>query len=378
MKAIRCSSLPLAWQCPESQNLPPDAPRLNLSSEPAELGTAAHRWLAAHVQNQELDPAHLATEHGCDHDELRMLCHQGAKALSKLREHFSAADEPMQVEVPLRGQLDDDTTIAGTADLLSRQGTTALFLDYKSGRVESDYGHQLRGYGWLGTHFWELQKRRIDDVVCITVWLRDGVWDIEKLSRAQVDSWAEEMRRRLKNGRGSFNPGGHCGHCQRAHSCEARRVLVRSTIADLSVDGMKVVQWDQSTRAALGPQIGEAYGRAKLIEKAAEDFKNTLRADIESHGPLPIGGGRQLALTPVNRRVLDATKARPVLAQWLKPDEIDTETTISASGVDSLAMSKAPKGQGAAVKRAMAAALEEAGAISVNPTFQLRECKEVQ
>lgn len=376
MNAIRCSSLPMAWACPESQNLPSDAPRLNLSNEPAELGTAAHRWLASHVQGVELDRANLAAEHGCDADELGMLCAQGAKAFTKLREYFHAADEPIQVEVPLETGPHCNLLICGTADVLARQGDTALILDWKSGRVESDYTHQLRGYAYAAIeHLYQKHKRRIADAVVITVWLRDGVWDIEKLTAGEVAGWASEFGRRLKNGRGSFNPGGHCQYCQRSTSCEGRRALVRSTIADLSVEGVKAIEWTLATRAELGEQIGKMYGIVKLVEGAAEDFRQTLRADVEAHGPLPIGGGRQLALNPVNKRVLDPAKARPVLARHLSAEEIDSETTISVSGCEALAVAKAEKGRGAATKRAMAAELEEAGAVSINPVFQLRESK---
>lgn len=377
MNTIRCSSLPLAWVCPSSQELPPDAPRINQSDEPAELGNAAHRWLAAHVKGTDLDIDQIAAEHACDADELKMLCAQGAKALAKLAQHFHAADEPMRVEVPMVCDT-GEALITGTADLLARQGTTALIGDWKSGRVESDFRHQLMGYSLCALRHFELKKRRIDDVTIITIWLREGVWDVERFTRDQILSWADELRRRIKNGRGNFNPGGHCQYCPRAIYCDARRALVRSTIADLSVEGVKVVEWTSETRELMGETIGEMFNRAKLVERAAEDFRATLKADIALHGALPIGGGRQLALTAVNKRVLDPAKARPVLAQWLSPDEIDEQTTISVSGCESAAVAKAAKGQGAATKRAMAAALEDAGAVSVNPTYQLREGKALE
>jgi hypothetical protein len=88
-----------------------------------------------------------------------------------------------------------------------------------------------------------------------------------------------------------------------------------------------------------------------------------------------VGGGRKLALVPTNKRVLDVSKARPVLAKHLSGDELDRATTISASAVDDIAAAKAPKGKGAATLRAIRADLEAAGALSINTIHQMKETK---
>jgi hypothetical protein len=367
---VRCSALPLFWACPESQNIQPDEVVLNESGEPAEAGTACHRWAAAFKRGEELDIGALAREHGCDENELQMLCAQVRRALSELSKYLDAQDV-LQVEVPLAAELAPGVIAPGTADLLGRSGRTGLVLDYKSGRLDSDYVHQLRGYA-LGA----AQKLgSVEEIVLIVCWLRQGVWDVERLSVAHLRDWAEEFGKRIRNGRGNFNPGGHCAYCPRRAECPGRRALVRSAIADLQRDDMKVIAWDADTREALGPVIGEMYGRAKLIEKACGDFRDTLRADILEHGDLSIGGGRKLGIVTVNRRELDAAKARPVLSQYLTAEEIDQATKISPSQAEAIAVAKAERGQGASTKRALAAALEEAGAVSVNPVQQLKELK---
>jgi hypothetical protein len=374
---VRCSSLPLFWKCPSSAFVDPGEVVLNQSSEPAEAGTAFHRWIAAHIRGEDLDQGDLATEHGCDADELKMLCAMGVKALKELRRHFDGCDGPLMVEAEVAADLGDGLRIVGSADLMGRQKRIALILDWKTGRVESDYGHQVRGYAYSGME--KLATKvplDIDEVVVITVWVREGVWDIDRFTVKQLQGWADELRRRVRNGRGNFNPGGHCAYCPRAAACPGRRTLLRSVIADLSVEGMKVLEWTPETRAALGPQIGEMFGKVRLVEKAAQDFRETLKADIEQHGPISIGGGRQLAIVETNRRVLDPAKARPVLGRYLTPEEIDRATTISPSQCEGLAVAKAPKGQGAGIKREIGAALEAAGAVSINVIHALKETKE--
>lgn len=367
---IRCSSLPLAWNCPASQE-PTDTPAIDSSDEAAEVGTAFHRWMAAHINGVELDQAALAAEHACDVEELRMLCGQGVKAYTALRRYFDGHN--FRTEAPLSAELPDGTEIVGTGDVLACQAKTVIVLDWKTGRVDSDYTHQTRGYAYGAMR--EFDAHKPDSATVITVWVREGYWDVEHLTRSQVAAWGHEYAQRLKNGRGKFSPGAHCGHCPRATSCPGRREMVRSVLADLSIDGANVMEWTPETRAALGPKVGEVYGRLKVAAKAIDAFKDLLREDIAKFGAMPIGGGRKLDLTPVERRVIDPAKARPVLAKYLTPAEIDQATTISASEADELAVAKAEKGKGAATKRALRADLEAAGAISINTTHQLREGK---
>lgn len=369
----RCSQLPTIWVCPESGNPQPGEIVLNLSSDPAECGNVAHRWMAGYVKGVELDQVQLANEHGVDADELRMLCAQGVKAWKELRAKAGIDHALGEVEFAGSATLGDSgITIRGTLDYLQPVERRALIVDYKSGRVDSDFTHQMSGYGRLAV---EEYGDEIDGVTIIVVWLRSGEWDITHMDVAQIRSWEEEFIRRARNGRGNFNPGSHCEYCPRSAACPGRREMVRATIADLTVKGVPEIAWTPETRNEMGPAIGEMYGRMKMVEGIAEQFRAAVKADVIEHGPLPIGGGRQLAISEVNKRKLSPTFARPVLAKWLTPEEIDAETTISASGVEAAAVAKAPKGQGAATKRAMAAALEEAGAISINTILQLREGK---
>jgi hypothetical protein len=367
---VRCSSLPLFWQCPSSHDVQPDEIVLNESGEPAEAGTACHRWAAAFVRGKELDIPALAKEHGCDENELSMLCAMVRKALAALRQHFDAADGPMLVEQPLTATIGENIVAVGTGDIVARSGRTGICLDWKTGRVDSDYTHQLRGYA-LGAL--ELLGE-VDEIVLIVVWVRQGVWDVERLSGHHLRDWAAEFSRRVRNGRGNFNPGSHCQYCPRALDCPARRAMVRSTVQTFAEH--TVVNWTPETRTAMAPAIGEMFGRVKLVEKACEEFRSALRADVDANGDLPIGGGRKIGLTQFNRRELDPALSRPVLSKYLTPEELDSITKISPSQAEQIAVSKAERGKGAATKRELAAALEAAGAVSVYPVTQLRELKE--
>lgn len=367
----RCSQLPTVWLCPESGNPQPGEVVLNLSNEPAETGTAFHRWMAAHIDGTELDQDSLAREHGVDADELKMLCAMGCKALAELGRYLEKSEDPLRTEVALMTALDEHATIVGSGDIVGRQGDTLLIVDWKTGRLDTDFAHQLRGYALSAVgEMSAATGHQFSDVVVITVYVRQGVWDVDKLTVDQLNAWAQEFSRRIKNGRGTFNPGAHCQYCRRASSCPGRREMVRAACADL-----QVAEWTPETRLASGPKIGETLGKLKILVDLAEQFRAVVKEDVLQHGPLPTGPGRQLAILTVNKRELDAGKARPVLSKWLTADEIDAETKISVSGCEAAAVEKAPKGQGAATKRSIAAALETAGAISINEIQQLREGK---
>lgn len=368
---VRASSLPLFWACPKSQERPEGVVLVNESNEAAEAGTAFHRWIAAHIAGDELDQAALAKEHGIeDEDELRMLCAQGARAYAELKKHFDGADAPPLTEVALETIL-DECAIVGTADMLARSRDVGLILDWKTGRVESDYTHQLRGYTLAAMEL----LGDVREMVVITVWVRQGVWDVERLSREQLTSWARHLNERARNGAATFNPGGHCQYCPRRMSCPARTGLVRATIAELT-SGEPVIEWTPETRKELGPRIGELLDRADMVKGLCETFRAAVKADVQEHGPIPIGDGRQLGLQTVRRRSLDTRLALPVLKERLGADELRDVIKISVSDCESAVAARAPKGKGAASKRELCEALEQAGAIRTTETFQLREQKE--
>lgn len=372
---IRCSALPRVWACPASEaEAAPGDVLINESSEPAECGTATHRWLSAYIKDgTELSKADLAKEHGCDVDELSMLCAMGIKVLNQIKEKLGPAAATLRTEIPLRAVLAEGIEIVGSADLGGEDGDWVVFIDFKTGRVDSDYGHQLKGYGLCGIR----RRPGSAGAIVVTAWLREGYWDIERMTRDQLESWADEMARRIRNGRDQFSPGAVCGYCRRRMSCPARRVMVQSVVSDLTVGGAPIIEWTPETRTELGPQIGEMFGKMRVIEKAAQAFRDLVKVDVEQFGPLKIGGGRQLATLEVRKRVVDPAKARAVFGEvGLTQEEIDGATTISASKLDDAVAAKAPKGGGAAAKRALAAALEAGEAVRFDTSLQLREGKE--
>lgn len=369
---IRCSSLPLAWNCASSLEAPAAGEALiNQSSEPAELGNAVHRYLAAHVAGTELDIGQLATEHGCDPDELGFLSAQGRKLLKELGKYIDLSKA--ESEVPMSVNIGDEITITGTGDLCDRQGDTALAVDYKSGRADFDHTAQLRGYGLLLLHKYGSAVRKVTTIVAR---LREGIWDVEHLTREQLESWRDEFKRRLRNGKGKFNPGGHCEYCPRSRNCPGKQEMAKAAIAEANAVGMAVVAWTPETRLAAGPKIAETLGKFRVITDIAERFREAVKADVLEHGPLPAGPGRQLAILTVNKRVLNPAKARPVLlGKYADQAAIDAATTLSLSKLEASLAAASAHGLAAANKREMNAALEAAGAISTNEVKQLRETK---
>lgn len=371
MTSIRCSSLPLLWVCTQSQAIEPADVMINDYSEPAELGTAFHKWIAGHIVGKAPEIRQVADQYVVDRDELSMLANCGKQIWKNLEPMFPGT---LEIERSLSASLTATLTLTGQLDLGTHNEHGEIVVDWKSGRVDRDYAAQTRGYALLKLlDAWD-ENREPPSVTTVTAWVRDGVVDVEHFDVADIMEWRDELLRRLKNGADRYSPGAHCIHCQRRLNCPARQDLVRSVVAELLVGG-KTIEWTPETRKELGPQIGEAFGRVKLVEAACEAFREQLKIDINANGPLDIGNGRQLHMSPTSRRYLDAGSAIAVLANFIDPTELLQCTSISISKAEKCAVAKAAKGNGAQVARELEAALIKANALRTVTSHSLREGK---
>lgn len=371
MKTHRCSSLPLIWRCTQSQEDSPSGVSINDYSEMAELGTAYHKWIAGHITGKPLEIRQLAEQYAVEADDLSMLVNCGKQLWKQLEPMLTGK---VEIERLLTATISGQITLTGQIDLGTSTSEAEIVLDWKTGRVDRDYTAQVRGYALLKLmDAWD-ENREPEQVTTITAWVRDGVLDVEHFDVADLMAWRDDLILRLKNGKDKYSPGPHCAHCARRLNCPARQELVRSVMAELTV-GASPIAWTPETRKELGPLIGDAYGRVKLVEAACEAFREQLKIDIEANGALDIGGGRELRLSPTNRRYLDAGKAIPVLEDFIDPTELLQVTAISISKAEKIAVSKAAKGKGAQVARDLEAALIKADALRTVTSHSLKEGK---
>lgn len=369
---IRCSRLDRAWICAESLN--PGEPSIETPSEPADLGSAFHEWSRT---RGTADQSEIATRYNVSADELDRLIAYSMVAERDLRKWFqgAAAERALEYVEPWDCPPYDKIRLTGSIDRCEVLGESAAILDYKTGRVDTGYEHQQRGYGFLMIR----AEPRITEVKSATVYVAHGYWKPRTYKVESLESWWFDFKRRLANGIGRFSPGDHCGYCPRRPTCPGVQAYQRSALAIITDDNLDspntcAADLTVDNMAVVGPQLAETRSNVSYIAKRCEEFMSVLRAKvIEVGGEIPAGDGKVLKIIKVNRRTLDAQKAWPVLAAHLNDQEIAESCKISLSKCQDIVGAKAAQGTKGAVRKQLAEDLEGAGAVIPSITEQLRE-----
>lgn len=337
---IRASSADLVWACAAAAT-----PELAVDPvhEASETGTAVHRNLAMLVRLGTL-PDEMPD------GEIAMLSHMGAKMW---REHLRDAFPGARCEVEHRASL-DDWALTGHPDVESVAQTTARILDWKTGRKDAAYEHQMRAYAVLLMS----DHEQVEEVVSTVAWLRTQEIETYRTTRQDAIGWVVEMAERLRH-TDVFRPGAHCTYCHRAHECPGRSALVRRSIADV------LGQESPSEALARMPpaEIVELYRKAKLASKAAAEVEKAIKAHVEVAGDV-VADGERLTIETTPSREVDAYAAWTVLQDAIADDEaLLACVRPSLSKINSAVAKAAGKGKGSAAVRALEERLREAGAI---------------
>lgn len=361
---LRCSSLPLAFKCPGSVRR--GRVLINETNDAADLGTAAHEGLAKLVNTGRVDydgVPELARKHGVNETDLRVLLAQGAKLWEQVK---AGIPDPM-TEVELSHTL-GPLTLTGHADILGRSANAGHVDDWKTGRNDSDYSEQLKGYAALAL----LEDGTLASATAGVLWVRDCEYEHYTMDRAGLYDWLQRVEDEIVQWDGTFRPGKHCEYCPRGHECVARNALVRRDVAAISDRDLVGHVEDAETLAAMTAERKvEILQQADRVGKLAERVRAAIRADVAKHGDI-VGSGVRLTLVTEERRKLDTWAAFPVLEAAAFTDEQKAEVIdISLSRAEDVAASRAGKGKGAAAKRELRAALEGAGAIKIETITKL-------
>jgi len=361
---LRASSLPLAFRCPASLR------RNGLLIDPvhgsAADGTAAHECLRSLAETGALDWARvreIAERSGADVEQVRMLCAMGVKLWSEVSASFPEA----LTEVWLSSEAAPGVLLTGHVDLLSVRGTVARAGDWKTGRKDSDYSHQMRAYGALVM----LDNPELTEVTVTVLWVRDQEIENYTMTRESARSWLRQLVEQVVEWDGVYRPGSHCAHCPRSHECDAAKAMVRRDL-DVVADPMTVARAEGELALMSPAEIVGIFKKADLVVRYAERVRSAIRAHVEAHGDI-VADGTRLTVVSEQRREVDPLKAWPVLeAAGFRDEDFAAAMTLSASRLEKVIASKAQRGKGAKAVRAFQEALKGVGAI------QVREIKKLQ
>lgn len=334
---------------------------------PSDLGTAAHEALAEVIEGREPDLEIIALRHGVDLGELSTLVAVGRSAWNKLAPSYPNARTEVAVSADEEVTGQEGLRLVGHVDVLSEQWPEeARGIDWKSGRKEeTDYYDQIAGYATcliLGHGF----KR----VVFSVVWLRSMSIETFTFTREDAVKFAARVAAALAPG-ASYRIGEHCPNCARSHNCPALIAAGRRDLALFAgADAGEIIA------AAPSEQLVALRRKVRTLVSFAESLDDAIRRRVATDGPLDSGDGYSLQLVEENgKREIDTIKAWPVLQAALTDEELAPCITVSARAVDDAVAKKAGKGKGAAAKREIAAALEQAGALTQPKVTKLKEVR---
>lgn len=368
MMQLRCSALPLAFKCAGSLRAEPGEVLIEIAHEGGALGSAVHAVLAEMVLNQNgeyPDVRPFALKYGVGADDLGRLVSYGSHAWRAVRDYYPipSAEEHLAYETP-------SFALSGHLDVVALGSNWANFLDWKSGYKQPDYYAQLMGYATLLVATYP----SVRTVKASIVWLRDWSQETVLITADDVLAWEDELYVRVVQWDGKYSAGEHCQFCPRFAACPARQALVRSALLEVEPS----LAGQAADRAVVMPRIVELYrtGKLHLAKQILDRVEAIIRQDIQVNGPLSLGNGRELALVPEPRDMIEPLKAWPILSGYLSQEELAGCVKIGKTAMLDAIGDKAPKGRKAKAKEQVMAELTAAEAVKKETIYKLRERKE--
>lgn len=351
---LRCSSLPLAMRCPGSVHNDGGV-LIDDWNEAGEDGTDIHRLLATHPEGDA--PKELVAELS---DEARILYYTGAKMW---REHISAWMPNSHAEVEFADT--GDSALTGHIDRLSLRlsESTAVVLDWKTGR--KDYDHKAQGFGYALLVL--ARQHELQSVTVHFAWVRTQELESYTVTRKRADSWQQELCD-IYEWDGVFHPGDHCTHCRRHATCPALHAMNKQSLA--LVTGQTV-----DLASMPSPEIATLYRRLGPLAQQISDLQEAIKSEGKTRGGIDDGAGRILHYKQTKGpREVDALKAWDALTERLTDKELAPCLKVRIGEVENAVAEKARKTEGprkgAAAIRALNEALEKAGAIKQEPQYR--------
>lgn len=360
---LRCSSLPLAFRCPASVRRGDLV--LNETNDASAAGTATHDVLRGLPDRGFISwdaIPEIAARHGAAADEVRVLSALGAKLWPQIAGSFPNA----VAEVGLQSEIAPGVTLMGHADLFTVTADVARGLDWKSGRKDSDYSHQMRGYCTLIA----LDNPDVQEVSFTLGWIRDQEIETYRMTRAEVFAWLRELVETVVNWDGVYRPGDHCAHCPREHECAARNALVRRDVAAFT-DKALVYRAEAELATMTAAEIIELEEKAANVERYAGRVRDAVKLHVLKNGDIE-ANGKRLTIETEERRQLDPILAWPVLeSAGFVDDDFASCMDLRISKVEKRVAEKAGKGRGASAVRDLKEKLSAAKAVEVKEVQKL-------
>lgn len=365
---LRASAMPTAFKCGGSiQPCDLEAEEVN---EAAETGTAAHKCFESLAKIGKIDWENV--DNVCDEldgnsEEVRMLCGKAQKIWTKLRESFPCALTEIAVSYEVPSLDVAGVRLTGHIDLVSVVGNQVRILDWKTGRIDANYSHQMKAYLAMVV----LAFPELTGGTATIAWVRTGEIENYTMDRAAALRWVAEFERRVVEWDGVFCTGDHCAHCRRFHECEAGNKLARAYVA--SVAGIDLASMTETVDTMTPDDAISLYNKARIVARLSERALKAIKARTEKETEI-VGTESKLYIATEGRREIDPKKAWPILeGMGFTDDDFAACIKMPVTKLEKRVGDLAEKGKAAAAKRDLTQKLELAGAIDITEVFKLEE-----
>lgn len=358
---LRASSLPMAFTCPGSVR--PPKVKINPDNEAARLGTAVHEVLQPLAEGRPIvwdGIAEIAARWGVNVVELKALTAVAARLWGDVHQYFPNAMSEVACEIDF-GWI----KLTGHVDLVSIAVDVARAGDWKSGRKDSNYAQQFRGYGALILKYAE----HLREVTVTGLWLRTREIENYTMDRAELERWIQEFRDKVVNWDGVYHPSDdHCPYCPRflANDCPAGTAMARQAIAVMS-DLQLTSDLENDIERFSADELIDLKKKVAFVRNSADRVDDAIRARTITLGGI-VGTKEQIIVENSAKREIDPQLAWPVLeAAGFTDADKAAVIKISASAIDEVVASRTARGGKKAAIQLINEQLELAGALTRVP-----------
>jgi hypothetical protein len=342
------------------------------ASDAASEGTAAHK-IMEQISGRDLsslddvDVVGIADLHRVDAEALRMHAVNGIWMWKRIRPAFV---------IGTRGEAELKATVAGInvtghVDLMASDDEIANLADWKFGRLDRDYYHQLAGYMALALKA-HPNFKRVTASIC---WMRDREIEPYSMDREQAEAWEAHLEAEIVRWDGrTFRPG-----ALRPLSALPRLPGGARRGEGAGRDVRRRRRHRQGRRGArrnAGAEMLALYRRTKMVAKFCESLQDLVKREGRPRRADRRRGRLRTAVRPERWRA----RRRPAEGdgRCCKRTFATTRSgpsKVSISQAEKLVRAKAPPRKGAEARRRFAAELEAVGAFSKKPSRQFREVR---
>ena len=364
---IRASSLPIVSKCHAPLLLEGEESIIKIKEDSSDLaagGTAVHEICEEIVRtgNRPRDLTPWVEKYKCDADFVGRATWYALKFWDEHKDAYPNPSTELRYECELPGSA---IRLTGHVDLASvTEGIDANILDWKSGyRTDADVEAQVRGYALLVA-----LNHEVASVSATVVWLADQTIQSWSWDREELIKWATEISLSIQNWGGEYSIGDHCRYCPLFTTCKAQRELARSTISNLALL--------EEPDGELLPNIGRLYTGVQNVERLCKMYRDLLRRQVESAGPLDVDEQNQIVLQDSVRETIDPLDGWEIMTEAVGDQaRLAGCMSVSKTSLLKVVSDNAPRGAKTTAKDQLMEKLREAGAVSEKTIKTLRMVK---